>query len=118
MFWEEAVDLDAGAADRDERRMPLCRCGDLAALWRAHQLQDVIEEPLTVRMEFASFDDYWLPFQEQQGPAGAYVATLGQDSRERLRLRLRSRLVADGADRPLVLGARAWAVRGRLGARK
>jgi SAM-dependent methyltransferase len=117
VFWEEAIDLDAGAADRDERRMPLCRRGELAALWRANELQDVIEEPLTIRMEFVSFDDYWLPFQEQQGPAGAYVATLGQDGRERLRLRLRSRLVADGADRPFVLSARAWAVRGRLGAR-
>lgn len=43
---------------------------------------------------------------------------LGQDARERLRLRLRSRLAGDGADRPFVRSARAWAVRGRLGARK
>jgi SAM-dependent methyltransferase len=117
-FWEEALALDAGAAERDERRMPLCRRGDLTALWRMRGLQDVTEEPLTIRMDFASFEDYWLPFLEQQGPAGAYVATLGQDARERLRLRLHSRLVADGADGPFVLSGRAWAVRGRLGARK
>jgi SAM-dependent methyltransferase len=117
VFWEEAVDLDAGAADRDERQMPLCRRGELAALWRAHALQDVIEQPLIIPMEFVSFDDYWLPFEGRQGPAGTYVATLDQNARERLRLRLRRRLVADGADRPFVLSARAWAVRGRLGAR-
>lgn len=118
VFWEEAIDLDARAADHDERRMPLCRRGELMALWRAHELQDVIEEPLTIRMPFVSFDDYWLPFQEQQGPAGAYVATLGQDARERLRLRLCSRLVADAADQPFALDARALAVRGRLAPRK
>lgn len=54
--------------------MPLCRRGELAALWREHGLQDVREEPITVQTRFFSFEDYWSPFLDKQGPAGAYVA--------------------------------------------
>ena len=62
VFWDEAVALDAGVAARDERHMPLCRRGELAALWRANGLQQVEEEPLGIELAFASFEDYWSPF--------------------------------------------------------
>ena len=114
VFWDEAVALSSGADARDERHMPLCRKGELAELWRAHGLHDVSEQVLTIRMRFSSFDDYWLPFLEKQGPAGDYVAALDVHEREQLRLRLRKRLLGDGADRPIVLDARAWAVRGTV----
>ena len=112
VFWDEAVALHAAAAARDERHMPLSRKGELAALWREHGLQDVWEEALTIGTRFSSFDDYWSPFLEKQGPAGAYVEALAASEREQLRLRLRKRLLGDGPDRPIVLAARAWAVRG------
>jgi SAM-dependent methyltransferase len=112
VFWDEAVALDPAAAARDERHMLLCRKGELGVLWRAHRLLDVSEQALTIRTRFSSFDDYWSPFLDKQGPAGAYVATLAAIEREQLRLRLRRRLLGDGADRPIVLAAGAWAVRG------
>ena len=34
VLWDEAVALDPAAAERDERRMPLSRRGELSALWR------------------------------------------------------------------------------------
>jgi hypothetical protein len=95
--------------------MPLCRSGDLAALWREHRLQDVSAEALTIETRFSSFEDYWTPFLEQQGPAGAYVAALPASEREQLRVRLHRRLLGDGPDRPITLSARAWAVRGVVG---
>jgi SAM-dependent methyltransferase len=113
VFWDEAVSLDPAAEPRDERHMPLCRRGELAALWRAQGLADVVEEPLTVAMPFASFDDYWQPFLKKQGPAGAYVASLAADACEQLRQRLRKRLIGEGGDRPVTLSGRAWAVRGK-----
>jgi len=113
-FWAEAVSLEPGSDARDERHMPLCRSGELAALWRGHGLLDVSEAPLTILTRFSSFEDYWSPFLEKQGPAGAYVAGLSADKREQLRLRLRQRLLGDGPDRPIVLLARAWAVRGTV----
>ncbi len=112
IFWDEAVALDPAADARDERHMPLSRKGELAALWRERGLEDVSETPLTIRTQFASFDDYWSPFLDGQGPAGAYVAALAAKDREALRLHLRRRLVGGGADHPIVLTARAWAVRG------
>jgi SAM-dependent methyltransferase len=117
VFWDEAVALDPSVDGRDERHMPLTRQGQLGALWRSHGLRDVSEQALTIRTEFSSFDDYWAPFLEKQGPAGAYVAGLTPVDRERLRLRLRKRLLGGSTDRRIVLRARAWAVRGSVAGR-
>jgi SAM-dependent methyltransferase len=113
-FWDEALALMPASAAKDERNMPLCRRGDLAALWREHGLRDVVEEGLIIETRFASFDDFWTPFLEKQGPAGAYTASLSVENRDALRLRLRRRLLSTGADQVIVLHARAWAVRGTI----
>jgi len=112
VFWDEAVALTPAHVAKDERNMPLCRRGELAELWRAQGLQDVVEEALTIETRFASFNDFWAPFLEKQGPAGAYVASLSAADQESLRLRLRRRLLGDGPDKTIVMRARAWAVRG------
>jgi SAM-dependent methyltransferase len=112
VFWDEAAARDSSASALDERHMPLCRHGELGILWREHQLLDVSEQALTIAMRFATFDAYWSPFLDGQGPAGAYVAALTPGDREQLRRRLRRRLLGDGFDRPILLAARAWAVRG------
>jgi SAM-dependent methyltransferase len=112
LFWDEAIALDPESDSDDERHMPLCRRGELGALWRAHGLQNVSEAPLTIETRFSSFDDYWAPFLQQQGPAGAYVAELSAPSTERLRENLRQRLLGGAADGPITLHARAWAVKG------
>ena len=112
VFWDEAVALDPAVAPRDERNMPLCKPGELAALWREHGLAQVEEQPITIRMSFSSFEDYWAPFLGGQGPAGAYVANLSATRRDALRSRIRQRFVGNGSDRPFALDARAWAVKG------
>jgi SAM-dependent methyltransferase len=112
VFWDEAVVQDPRVAPRDERNMPLCKPGELAALWRTHGLTQVEEQPLTIPLSFTSFEDYWAPFAGGQGPAGAYVARLSEADRAALGLRLRQRLLGNGPDRPIRLQARAWAVKG------
>jgi len=114
LFWDEAVALEPGADGKNERHMPLCRRGELSAFWSGHGLLDVSEEALTIETSFTTFDDYWSPFREQQGPAGAYVASLSDDDRTTLRERLRRRLLGGSIDGPIRLRARAWAVRGRV----
>ena len=109
-FWDAAVALDPDAAPRDERHMPLCTHGALAELWRIHGLQDVDEQPLTIEMKFASFDDYWQPFLCGQGPAGVYVSSLAESARHALESRLHERL----GDTGFRLKARAWAVSGNV----
>ena len=112
VFWDEAVARDPSIGKRDEKHMPLCRSGELGALWRGHGLQQVVEQPLTFTMTFASFDDYWTPFLGGQGPAGAYAAKLPEADRAALAERLRKRLLGGRADGPITLQARVWAVRG------
>ena len=113
-FWDEAVALNREADARDERRMRFSAEGELAAFFREQPFQEIVSEALMVETRFSSFDDYWLPFLEKQGPAGAYVASLPATDAEQLRLRLRHRLLGDGPDGPIVLRARAWAVRGTV----
>ena len=104
----------AGAAERHEKHMPLCRLGQLGDLWRAGGLVEVEERPLTIELAFSSFEDYWSPFLGGVGPAGAHVGSLDDAARNALRERLRRRLLGEGAaDRAFSLEARAWAVRGR-----
>jgi SAM-dependent methyltransferase len=113
-FWDEAVALVPASVAKDERHMPFCRRGDLSALWREQGLRDIGEEALTIETRFESFDDFWTPFLEKQGPAGAYVASLPAADRDALRLRLRGRLVGARPDAAIVMHARAWAVRGTI----
>jgi hypothetical protein len=112
VFWDEAVALKPADAAKDERNMPLCRRGDLKELWQGQGLHDVVEEELIIETRFQSFDDFWTPFLDKQGPAGAYAAALSAANREALRLRLRRRLLGAGPDAPVTMHARAWAVRG------
>lgn len=114
IFWDEAVASDPAVRVRDEGAMPLSRRGELATFWREHGLRDVSEEPLVIETRFSSFDDYWLPFLEGQGPAGELASGLAPREREGLQARLRRRLLGEGPDRPIVLLARAWAVRGTV----
>ena len=114
VFWDEAIALHPASAAKDERNMPFCRRGELAALWGEQGLQNVVEEALTIEMRFASFDDFWTPFLEKQGPAGAYTASLSSADRDALRMRLRKRLLGDGPDKPIEMRARVWAVRGTI----
>lgn len=94
--------------------MPVCRPGELRALWTDRHLLNVEEVPLTIDTRFSSFEDYWSPFLERQGPAGHYVASLAAAERGQLKRRLRTRLLGNGPDRPIVLRARAWTVRGTI----
>jgi ubiquinone/menaquinone biosynthesis C-methylase UbiE len=114
IFWDEVLLFDPAAAPRDESHMPLCKQGELAAAWQRAGLQDVRETSLSITMRFASFDDYWEPFRLGQGPAGAYVARLSPERQTELGHRLRQRLFPDGANPPIELSARAWAVRGTV----
>lgn len=113
VFWDEVVLLNSAVEPRDERHMPYCKPDELRDLWRQAGFINVKVEPLVIPMEFTSFDDFWSPFLEGQGPAGAYVASLAEDDRSLLRERLRKRLVSGSPGR-FTLSARAWAVSGRV----
>lgn len=112
VFWDAAVSIDAKAEKRDEKHMPLCRAGELSALWSQGGLKNVRERPIDIDMQFKSFADYWDAFLLRQGPAGAYVGRLDRDKLQGLRSEVKRRLALSDEDAAFVLPARVWAVRG------
>ena len=113
-FWDEAVALDPSIEARDERHMPLCRAGELSLLWRANGLDRVEEQGIAIELSFTSFDDYWYPFLDGQGPAGVYATSLSDGARGALAARLRDRVMGTRTGGPFTLHARAWAVKGTV----
>jgi SAM-dependent methyltransferase len=107
-FWRAVAELEPGA--RDESGQPGAREGDLAALFQAAGLDGVQADELWVRVEHASFEEWWDPFALGVGPAGIHLAGLDADARAELRERCRL-LLGDG---PVRLAMRAWAARGRV----
>jgi len=114
MFFDTAAALDPAANARRARNFtrPLTRPGELADAWRAAGLRDVVDGTLAIRMEFASFDDYWAPYDGRDGPNAEYVATLGAAERSRFVAALRAAYLDGEPDGPRSYGALAWAVKG------
>jgi SAM-dependent methyltransferase len=114
LFWDAAIDIDPQAEKADEKHMPLCRAGELVALWKDGGLGEVRGQPINITMRFENFADYWEPFLLGQGPAGSYARRLNEGKLEALRSQIRKRLHHRAEDAPLVLSARVWAVRGTV----
>ena len=114
MFFDTAAVLDPKAAERRARNYtrPMTRPGELAKAWRAAGLTDVVETTLLIRMEFASFADYWAPYVGKEGPQAEYIATLSDAERARLRDAVRLAYVDGEPDGPRSYAALAWAVKG------
>ncbi|WP_198372670.1 class I SAM-dependent methyltransferase [Roseomonas rosulenta] len=91
---------------------PMSRPGELGAAWRAAGFADVAETSLTIRMDYADFDDFWAPYLGGQGPAAGYVGALDGPSQARLRDAVRRAYLDDDPDGPRSYAATAWAVRG------
>ncbi len=101
-FWRAVRDLDPTA--RDESELPGARQGQLAELFTRAGLAHVEQTTLVVHASFAGVDAWWQPYTRNVGPAGAYVASLDADRRERLLERCRQ-LLPDG---PFDVAATAW----------
>lgn len=107
VFWQAARELDPDV--HDERDLPGAREGHLAELFADAGLTDIESTSLVAELEHATFDEWWEPFTEGVGPAGAHVATLDPERREALRQGCRALL----PDAPFRFPSVAWAARGR-----
>jgi len=114
LFWDSAAGIDAEAAAARDRLFshPLALPEGLAELWQTAGLEEVERGSLTIRMEFASFEDYWGPLLGGQGPVGSYVGALSPKGRARLEACVRAAYLSGARDGPRSLTASAWAVRG------
>ena len=104
-FWAAARDVTPGV--HDESRLAGGRAGHLAELLAAAGLPDARSAELAVEVRHLSFEDWWEPYTFGVGPAGAHVATLSPEDRERLEERCRELL----PEPPFTIRAVAHAVR-------
>ncbi|HEY2987930.1 MAG TPA: methyltransferase domain-containing protein [Candidatus Binatia bacterium] len=109
-FWNSAAEISPEAGKMRETRGYVA--GQLAGLWVEGGFTGIDETALLLWPEFKSFDEYWKPLVEGQGPAGSYLASLSVDKQLTLRNRVREKVFGAGPDRAFKLRAKAWAVRG------
>jgi SAM-dependent methyltransferase len=111
-FWDVAAEVDPEHRHLHEGdRFPFCRPDALEDMFAAAGFDGVASREIVVPTVFRDFDDYWSPFLGGQGAAPAYVSTLTDEVRSRLRDAVRERLPIE-ADGTIPLAARAWAIRG------
>lgn len=116
MLYDTAAMLDQNGREARAAAYtrPMSRPGDLARVWHHAGLTNVVQETLTIRMEFASFADFWAPIEGKEGPVAEYVRTLGADARVRLRDMVRLGYLDGEADGGRSYAATAWVVKGRV----
>ena len=107
-FWSALEELDPAA--ENESHLAGAREGHLGELFRNAGIADVHESSLSVGVEFATFEEWWAPYELGVGPAGAYVAKLDNARREALRELCRART----PQAPFTITGRAWAARGSV----
>jgi hypothetical protein len=88
--------------------------GEMSALWRQAGLVEVDQTSLTIRMDFAGFDDYWRPLESRGGPTGLYLAALSDEARATLREHVRRGFLCKPPEGPRSFAATAWACRGTM----
>ena len=116
MFWDTAAMLDPSAVERRSKvyTRPMARPGDLARAWQAAGFHDVVDGMITIRMDFACFEDFWSPMEGTDGPYAEYVGTLPIEGKNKLRDALRLAYIDGEPDGARSYTATAWAVKGRV----
>jgi len=116
LLWDTAAALDPEARATRDRLFtaPLVLPDGLPKLFRDSGLKDIERQSLTIRMDFADFDDYWQPFLGGQGPVGGYFAKLASDRKAQIKDAVFDAYCSGAADGPRSMTATAWAVRGTV----
>jgi hypothetical protein len=115
LIFDAAAMLDQNGNERRARAYtrPMSRPGDLARAWRDAGLEDVVQDMLTIRMDFASFADFWAPAEGKDEPIAEYVSTLDTEAKSKLRGMVELAYLDGEADGERSYAATAWVVKGK-----
>lgn len=116
MFFDTAAVIDPNAATRRALTCarPMSRKDGLARAWGDAGLIDIEVDSLTIRMDYASFLDFWLSIDGEDGPVAEYLATLDTETKSTLRRLIEAAYLDGEPDGPRSYAATAWAVKGRV----
>jgi SAM-dependent methyltransferase len=78
MMWDTVAALDERAKLMRGQYFfqPMMRSDEMRNSFVEHGLANVEQVSLLIRMDYASFEDYWEPIAAGEGPLGKYVASL------------------------------------------
>jgi hypothetical protein len=84
-----------------------------ADIWRQGGLRDVEQTSLTIRNEFANFEDYWQPYTTGEGGVPSqYISSLLEPKCVQLKEHLRRAYESNLPDGPRSFIMVAWACKG------
>ena len=83
LFWDAIRPLEPEAAPPPKR--PMTDEGELHAAFEGAGFTGVAATKLTLRMEYANFDDFWCPAAYGQGTFGRFFNALPEARRDQLR---------------------------------
>ena len=92
----------------------MSRPGDLACVWGDVGLTNVVQDMVTIRMDFASFADFWAPVERKEGPVAEYFDRLGVDVKSKLREAVYLAYLDGEADGLRSYAVTAWVVKGTV----
>ena len=116
MFWDTIAAVEPSASDRRGMSLirPMTRPSELKDAFVRTGFVGVTEDVLMVRMDFANFDDYWVPTQTGQGTIASLLKSLPAATHKRLEDALRAAYLCGQPDGPRSFVSLAWAVRGAV----
>ncbi len=116
MFFDTAAMIDPGAVARREKAYtrPLTRPGELERAWHEAGLVDVEQDMTSIRMDFASFADFWAPVEGKDGPLADYFGSLAADMQQDVCAAVQSAYLDGETDGPRSYVATAWVVKGTV----
>lgn len=116
MFFDTAAVLDPAAARYRAASCarPLSRRDGLLEAWRGAGMTGIEMSDLTIRMDFASFEDFWSSIDGRDGPYAAYLKTLSATAKTTLRHFVEAAYCDGEPDGPRSYAATALAIKGRV----
>lgn len=114
MMWDTVAAMTGKASEARAQYLwqPMMQPGEMKRCFAEQGLLEVVEQSLLVRMEYASFDDYWDPIAAGEGPLGKYVSTLDAGERVAVDAAVKAAYEGGKPDGPRSFAAVAWACRG------
>jgi SAM-dependent methyltransferase len=116
LFWDTVAAIEPGAEGKRSGSLmrPMTRAGELASGFAQAGFIEVAETVLTVRMNFANFNDYWIPMQTGQGIVAGLLTSLPESTRQKIESAIRAGYLCGQPDGPRSFVSVAWAVRGMV----
>jgi ubiquinone/menaquinone biosynthesis C-methylase UbiE len=114
MFWDTVAAIHPPAEQRRSGLLirPMTRPNELQTAFQRAGLASVAATLLTIRMDFESFEDFWIPAVFGQGTHSEFLAGLPEPTQREIESGVRAAYLAGLPDGPRSFASSAWAVRG------